>query len=269
MMAQMTGIDNGHFMGPSEGKVVLIADTQGMFCVNRKLLQEINSVGDITISCLPNHYPVQVGARLASERIVPLVTKRAQMEEAGRLCEENKLFHLYPYQEKKVGIIITGSEIYHKRIHDKFEPVLKNKLQKYPATILGVQICDDETEMIEAAAKDFLDRGADFLIFTGGMSVDPDDITPAAIKRIGAEIIRHGVPAQPGNMTLVAYLGDTAMVGVPGAAVSMPTTIFDVVLPQIFAGVKFTEDDLIHLGEGGLCQLCDGCHFPNCSFGRY
>jgi len=101
------------------------------------------------------------------------------------------------------------------------------------------------------------------------MSVDPDDITPTAVRRLGADIISHGVPSQPGNMTLVAYLGNTAILGIPGAAISLPTTVFDVLLPQIFTGDKLTKQDLIHLGDGGLCQLCEVCHFPNCTFGRY
>ena len=123
--------------------------------------------------------------------------------------------------------------------------------------------------MIVNSAKTYLEQGADFLIFTGGMSVDPDDLTPTAIRKLGADIVSHGVPSQPGNMTLVAYLGDVAVLGVPGAAISLPTTIFDVLLPQIFAGDKLTKKDLVNLGDGGLCQMCKACHFPNCTFGRY
>ena len=233
------------------------------------LLQKINSIGDITISTLPDHYPVEPGARLASMRIVPLVTKEEQILRAEQLCAEKKLLDLRPYQEKKLGVIITGSEIYSGRIRDKFEPVVRAKMKQYPAQILGVTICDDDLNMITSEAKKFLDRGADFLIFTGGMSVDPDDLTPTAIRTLGADIVTHGVPSQPGNMTLVAYLGETAILGVPGAAISLPTTIFDVLLPQIFAGDRITKADLIRLGDGGLCQLCKSCHFPNCTFGRY
>ena len=123
--------------------------------------------------------------------------------------------------------------------------------------------------MIVSAAQKFLDEGADFLIFSGGMSVDPDDLTPSAIRALGADIVTHGVPSQPGNMTLIAYLGDVAIMGVPGAAVVLPTTMFDVLVPQIFAGDKFTKEDLIRLGDGGLCQACKACHFPNCTFGSY
>ena len=134
---------------------------------------------------------------------------------------------------------------------------------------MGVTICDDHLDMIVNAAKAHLEKGADFLIFTGGMSVDPDDLTPTAIRRLGADIITHGVPAQPGNMTLVAYLGGIPVLGIPGAAISLPTTIFDVLLPQIFAGEKLTKAELINLADGGLCQMCPACHWPNCTFGRY
>lgn len=268
-MMEMTKLPNVSFQGPAEGKMVMLAEERGMFRVNTALQKTINSIGDITISSLPDHYPVEKGARLASMRIVPLVTKEEQIIKAENLCKEQRLFELYPYQDKKVGVIITGSEVYTGRIKDKFEPVIRAKLKSFPSEILGVTICDDDLDMIVAAGQKYLDQGADFLIFTGGMSVDPDDLTPTAIRRLGADIISHGVPAQPGNMTLVAYLGQVAILGVPGAAISLPTTMFDVFLPQIFAGIKFTKQDLVNLGDGGLCQLCKQCHWPNCTFGRY
>lgn len=268
-MAAMAPVPNTHYIGPSEGKVLLIAEERGMFRVNTELQKEINSIGDITIATLPDHYPVEAGARLASMRIVPLVTKEEQIIRAEELCKERKLLDLRPYRHLKIGVIITGSEVYHGRIKDKFEPVVRKKMEHYPSEIVGITICDDELDMIVDAAKAHLANGADFLIFTGGMSVDPDDLTPTAIRALGADIISHGVPSQPGNMTLVAYLGDVAILGVPGAAISMPTTIFDVLLPQIFTGDKLTKKDLINLGDGGLCQLCKNCHYPNCTFGRY
>lgn len=268
-LAAMASVEGAHYTEPSEGKVLLMADTRGMFRVDTALLQAINSIGDITISTLPDHYPVEAGARLASMRIVPLVTQEAQIIRAEELCRGEKLLDLKPYHPRKLGVVITGSEIYTGRIQDKFEPVVRAKMKQYPCEIVGVTICDDNLDMIVEAAKAHLAAGADFLVFTGGMSVDPDDLTPTAIRQLGAEIVTHGLPAQPGNMTLVAYLGDVPILGVPGAAISMPTTMFDVLLPQIFAGDRFTKRELVNLADGGLCQLCKSCHFPNCTFGRY
>jgi len=268
-MAAMAPVEGAHYTEPAEGKVLLLADQRGMFRVNRPLLEKINRIGDLTIATLPDHYPVEKGARLASMRIVPLVTQEEQMQQAEELCREEKLLDLLPYKHRNVGVIITGSEVYSGRIQDKFEPVVRAKMAQYPSEIVGVTVCDDDLEGIVSAARAHLEKGADLLIFTGGMSVDPDDLTPTAIRQLGAEIISHGVPAQPGNMTLVAYLGDIPVLGIPGAAIHMPTTIFDVLLPQIFAGEKLDKNDLTALGEGGLCQVCGACHWPNCSFGRY
>ncbi|MCF0120983.1 MAG: molybdopterin-binding protein, partial [Oscillospiraceae bacterium] len=264
-LAAMSAPENVSQKGPSEGKILFFAETDGLFRVDTALQREINSIGDITMACLPDHYPVKKGARLASMRIVPLVTKEEQIIAAEKLCEGKKLFDLRPYQHKKIGVVITGSEVYTGRIKDKFEPVVRAKMAEYPSELVGVTICDDDLDMIKSAAEQHLKNGADVLIFTGGMSVDPDDLTPTAIRSLGAEIISHGVPAQPGNMTLVAYLGDVAILGVPGAAISLPTTMFDVLLPQIFAGDKLTKQELVNLGDGGLCQLCDVCHWPNCT----
>ena len=268
-LAAMAPVEGAHYEGPAEGKMLLKADIRGQLRVDTDLLREVNAIGDITVCTLPDHYPVEPGARLASMRIVPLVTKESQIIEAERLCRDKKLLDLRPYRPRKAGVVITGSEVYSGRIKDKFEPVVRKKLANYPGEIIGVKLCDDDLDMIEAAAKGFLEAGADFLIFTGGMSVDPDDLTPTAIRQLGAEIVTHGVPSQPGNMTLVAYLGSCAILGVPGAAISLPTTMFDVLLPQIYTGDKLTKKELLKLGEGGLCQQCKVCHFPNCSFGRY
>jgi len=268
-MAAMEPVEGAHYTEPAEGKVLLISDQRGLFRVNRRLLNQINSIGDITICTLPDHYPVEIGARLASMRIVPLVTKAEQILEAERLCAEEKLLDLRPYRHKKIGVVITGSEVYHGRIRDRFGPVIRSKVEQYPCEIVGIRICDDDPEEIISAAKEHLRNGADFLIFTGGMSVDPDDLTPTAIRKLGAQIIAHGVPSQPGNMTLVAYLGDIPILGVPGAAIKLPTTVFDVLLPQIFAGDRISREELIALADGGLCQMCSECHWPNCTFGRY
>lgn len=268
-LSQMTTVDGAHYGSVSEGKIQLFADQDGMFRVDKALLAAVNRIGDITITTLPDHYPVKAGDRLASMRIVPLVTEERQIAEAEALCAGKQLYDLRPFKPLKVGIIITGSEIYHGRIKDKFERVARAKLAHYPAEILGVHVCDDELDMIVGAGRALLAEGAELLIFSGGMSVDPDDLTPSAIREMGAEIISYGVPSQPGNMTLVAYLDQAALLGVPGAAISRPTTIFDVLLPQIFCGDPLTKDNLIRLGEGGLCQMCDSCHFPNCTFGRY
>lgn len=268
-LSQMTTVDGAHYGSVSEGKIQLFADQDGMFRVDKALLAAVNRIGDITITTLPDHYPVKAGDRLASMRIVPLVTEERQIAEAEALCADKQLYDLRPFKPLKVGIIITGSEIYHGRIKDKFERVARAKLAHYPAEILGVHVCDDELDMIVGAGRALLAEGAELLIFSGGMSVDPDDLTPSAIREMGAEIISYGVPSQPGNMTLVAYLDQAALLGVPGAAISRPTTMFDVLLPQIFCGDPLTKDDLIRLGEGGLCQMCDSCHFPNCTFGRY
>lgn len=268
-LSQMTTVNGAHYGSISEGKVQLFADQDGMFRVDKALLAAVNRIGDITITTLPDHYPVKAGDRLASMRIVPLVTEERQIAEAEALCAGKQLYDLRPFKPLKVGIIITGSEIYHGRIKDKFERVARAKLAHYPAEILGVHVCDDELDMIVGAGRALLAEGAELLIFSGGMSVDPDDLTPSAIREMGAGIVSYGVPSQPGNMTLVAYLDQAALLGVPGAAISRPTTMFDVLLPQIFCGDPLTKDDLIRLGEGGLCQMCDNCHFPNCTFGRY
>jgi hypothetical protein len=267
--AAMAPVEGAHYTGPSEGKVTLIADRRGMFRADTALQKQLNSIPDVTVTSLPDHYPVEAGARLASMRIIPLVTREENIARAEALCAGKQLFRLLPYRPMRAAIIITGSEVYSGRIRDKFEAVARARLAKYPCEIVSAAICDDDMDMLRGAADSALAAGADLIVFHGGMSVDPDDLTPTAIRALGAEIISYGVPAQPGNMSLVAYLGGVTILGVPSSAISNRTSMFDVVLPQVFAGERFTKDDLTNLGNGGLCQQCETCTFPNCTFGKY
>ena len=225
---------------------------------------------DYTVACLPNHMKVTKGQKLCGLRIVPLVTKRQNVEEAVRLAKENfPLFSVLPYRPIKCGVVITGSEVYYGRIQDKFQPIMERKLAEFGADVLGYIKCPDELQMILDAISEFRTRGAGLILLTGGMSVDPDDLTPTAIRTTGAEIITQGVPMQPGNMLTMAYLGDTMLIGVPGASMHSKTTSLEVFLPRIFAGVKITKEEIPGYGEGGLCMGCAECRWPRCYFGSH
>ncbi|NLO47306.1 MAG: molybdopterin-binding protein [Clostridiales bacterium] len=261
--------DNIVFQGPSEGKMSLSAAIDGMFLVNREALRAINAVDDFTVACIPNHQKVKAGDQLAGARIVPLVTKRRNLEKALGIARENfPVFSVLPFKPLKCGIIITGSEVYYGRIEDRFEPVMKSKLAAYGADILGFVKCPDDLSVISGAIKDFMDKDADLIFLTGGMSVDPDDLTPTSIRESGAKVVTQGVPMQPGNMLMMAYLGKTMLLGVPGASMHFPITSLDTFLPRIFAGIEIKKEDIAGLGEGGLCMCCKVCHYPTCYFGR-
>ena len=271
-LAAMAPVAGAEYTGPSEGKMTLTAKVDGLFRVNRPLLDQINQIGEITITTLPDHYPVQAGMKLAGVRIIPLVCQETEIQEAERLTAQadRPLMELLPYREHlPMGIIVTGSEVYSGRIRDRFEPVIREKVGAFGADVLGCIFCDDDLTMLLSAIDKWKSRGAKIIIMTGGMSVDPDDLTPTAIRQSGAEVVTQGVPAQPGNMFTVAYLEDVAILGVPGAAIHAKTTMLDVALPQAFTGVPFTRQELRSLGAGGLCQGCRECRWPNCTFGRY
>jgi molybdenum cofactor synthesis domain-containing protein len=254
---------------PTEGKIQISAGTDGLFVINREALRKINGVDDYTVACLMNKTAVTKGQKLCGLRIVPLVTKRANVDRAVRLAEENyPVLSVLPYRPLCCGLIITGSEVYNGRIEDKFGPVMTKKLSALGASLLGSVKCPDDVDAIGEAIRDFKERGAELILLTGGMSVDPDDVTPAAIRLSGARLVTQGVPMQPGNMLTMAYLGDTMLIGVPGASMKMPTTSLDVFLPQIFAGLEIKAEEIAGYGEGGFCLGCETCRYPDCYFGH-
>ena len=253
---------------PSEGKILMYAAQRGLFRVHREALRRINSVGDFTIACLHDMTPVQQRTKLGGVRIVPLVTKRENVDAAVEIAKEGyPVFIVLPYNSLKCGVIITGSEVYYGRIEDKFEPIMRKKLGDFGAKVLGVVKCPDDLELILKAISGFKARGAQLIMLTGGMSVDPDDLTPTAIRECGARVVTQGIPMQPGNMLTIAYHGDTVLIGVPGASMHSPVTSLDVFLPRVFAGVEITPDDIPGLGEGGFCAGCAECTYPRCYFG--
>ena len=254
---------------PSEGKILMYAERPGLFRVNREALRGINSVGDYTIACLPDLTDVADGSKLGGIRIVPLVTKRANAASVVEIANAGQpVFTVMPYKNLKCGVVVTGTEIYHGRIADRFEPIMRSKLSRFGAEFLGAVKCPDDLDMILGAIADFESQGAELMLLTGGMSVDPDDITPSAIRACGARVVTQGVPMQPGNMLTIAYLGGAAVIGVPGASMHSPVTSLDVFLPRIFAGIEITPDDIPGKGEGGFCLNCKQCTYPVCYFGK-
>lgn len=266
------GICHNEHIKPSEvreGKIEAIATCDGLFKVDTERLIEINSINQVMIATRHTNLAVKAGEKLAGTRVIPLLIEKEVMEEVKRVAGHKPLLQILPFQHKKVGIVTTGSEVYKGRIQDAFGPVIRKKLEPFGAEVLGQRIVDDKIERITEAIEDFLAQGADMIICTGGMSVDPDDVTPSAIKAVGAEIISYGAPVLPGAMFLLGYYGeDIPVMGLPGCVMYAGATVFDLVLPRIMAGEKLSKKDLVKLGHGGLCTGCKPCVYPHCSFGK-
>ena len=250
-----------------EGKIDFFAGEEGILKVNREALFKLNSLGEISFATLPNNYPVKKNQKLGGTRVIPLVIEKSKMRRAEEVTGE-KILGVRPYLKQKVGIIITGSEVFHGRIEDKFSPVIRQKVEEYGSEVIGQIFSLDDRGMIRESAEKLLNLGAEILVFTGGMSVDPDDLTPSAIMDLGGELITYGSPVLPGSMFLLSYLGDTPLMGLPGCVMYAKRTIFDLILPRILTGERLTVEDIAVLGDGGLCQSCENCHYPNCSFGK-
>ena len=261
---------NAH-MKPSEvkeGKIEVRADTDGFFCVDVERLKKVNSLGEMMIATRHTHSPVKKGAVLAGTRIIPLMIAEEKMQKARQAAGAAPLLTLYPYAPKTVRIVTTGSEVYKGLIQDTFTPVLREKIAEYGAVEMGQVLLDDDPVAITAAITNFVQQGADLVLCSGGMSVDPDDKTPLAIKNAAASVVSYGVPVLPGAMFMLAYTASgIPVMGLPGCVMYAKRTVFDLVLPRIMANMPLDAGDLAALGHGGLCLGCEVCIFPNCAFG--
>ena len=259
-----------HASPVKEGKIELIADIDGLLKVDRRKLLAVNSLGEMMIASRHGDFPVRPGDKLAGTRVIPLVIEKSKMERAKEAAAGGPIFRVLPFRPKKVGIVTTGNEVFHGRIQDGFTPVILKKVAAFGAEIVGHELSDDDPEHITRCIHRVLEAGSELVICTGGMSVDPDDRTPAAIRASGARIVSYGAPVLPGAMFLLSYWGEKniPIIGVPGCAMYHHRTILDLVLPRLFADDEITKEDLDRLGEGGLCLNCEVCRFPDCSFGK-
>lgn len=261
--------ENIKFNRPVEGKVTLKSTVKGLFQVKSRLLLKLNAMKDITIACLPNHFRVYENQALAGVRIIPLTIRENKLKKLESLCQkEGTVFSVKAYKKQSVGIITTGNEVYQGLVKDEFVPLLQKKFACFGVDIKDQIVCPDNIETIKDAIIHFFRQGIDLIALTGGMSVDPDDITPKAIRKSGARIVVHGVPVQPGNMFMLAYSGKTTIIGIPAASLFYENTILDIVLPRIFVGDTLAKKDFIKMGEGGFCSTCATCQYPFCYFGR-
>ena len=259
------GIDFGEEI--KEGKIDFFAKEDGLLKVNEEELLKINSLGEMMVATIHNNTPVKKGEKLGGTRIIPLVIEEEKIKRAEDLIQ-NKIMEVKKIYPKKAYMITTGSEVYSGKIQDAFGPAVKRKLKEYNCELVRQVILPDDKERIKAAIKDALDDGAELVMCTGGMSVDPDDMAPTAIKETGADLVTYGSPVLPGAMLLVAYNGDVPILGLPGCVMYNKRTVFDLVLPRVLANEKVTFEDIAKLGHGGFCLDCKVCTFPHCSFGK-
>ena len=260
---------NMHATAPKEGKIELIADCDGLLTVDVDRLAQVNSVEQLMIATRHTFTPVKAGDKLAGTRVIPLVIEESRLAEAEKLCGKEPLLNVLPYRLKTAGLITTGNEVSKGRIKDTFTPVVVAKLKRFGIEVTHHCTPGDDMEAITRAVQDFHAAGVDMVLCTGGMSVDPDDRTPGAVKATGCEIVSYGAPVLPGAMFLLGYFSDgTPVMGLPGCVMYAATTIFDLMLPRIAAGIRVTKGDLVQLGHGGLCLGCDVCTWPNCGFGK-
>ncbi|MGR0482520.1 MAG: molybdopterin-binding protein [Candidatus Electronema sp. V4] len=252
-----------------EGKVSIKAAHDGLLKIDKEALLRFNLLGEVMCATLHDNTPVKKGEQVAALRLIPLVGERTLVERAAAVAAEGaKLVRVLPLAQVKAGLVITGSEVFYGGIEDKFEAVLRGKLSALGSEVVRVGFAPDDAALIAAEIRLCLEAGAELVITSGGMSVDPDDVTRAGIREAGAEDIVYGTPVLPGAMFLCGRIGQAAVLGLPACGMFHKITVFDLVLPRILAGERLCREDFAAMGHGGLCRNCAICHYPVCNFGK-
>ena len=252
-----------------EGKIALIAEHDGLLKVNKRALLDFNMLGEVMCSTLHNNTPVKKGEVVAGTRLIPLIAERRLIESAVSLTRvPGSIISVTQLSKKKIGLVITGSEVFYGRIEDRFEEVLRAKADDYGSIIHQVHKAPDDKNLIAKKIIECIDAGCDLIITSGGMSVDPDDVTREAIIEAGATTSVYGTPVLPGAMFLSGTIGDVSVLGLPACGMFHKITVFDLVFPRILIGESIGRKELAELGHGGLCRNCKVCQYPICNFGK-
>jgi molybdenum cofactor synthesis domain-containing protein len=254
---------------PREGKIGLHAARDGLLQVDTAALAAFNLVEEVMCATLHSHTLVAKGALVAATRALPLVMKRAPVERAAAIATRHGgVVAVRPLRRARAGLVITGDEVFHGLIQDRFAPVLTGKIEALGSEVTAVAFAPDEEARIAAAIRGHLEAGCDLILLSGGLSVDPDDVTRKAVAEAGAREAHYGAAALPGAMFLVAYIDDVPLLGVPACGLHHRVTVLDLVLPRILAGERIGKKELAFLGHGGLCRDCPECTHPHCPFGK-
>lgn len=254
---------------PSEGKITLRSAYKGIAKINVEAVNKINDIEMVILATIHNNSLVEKDQKIAGTRIIPLTTDKHRIEKVEKICSQiDEVISIKRIHNMKVGIVVTGTEVYEGRIKDKFGPVLKKKIDTYGGELVGIEYSPDDQESIEDLLKKFIEKGVDIILTTGGMSVDPDDVTPTAIRNVSDRVVTYGAPVLPGAMLMLTYAKDTAIMGIPACGMYHKATIFDLIYPRLLCKDTITRKDITLLGHGGLCLGCEICHYPRCSFGK-
>jgi formylmethanofuran dehydrogenase subunit E len=264
----MAGKGVGCTENPREGKAELFAECDGMAVVNKALLEIFNALPGV--SCVSRHgfTRVKKGDKLGAARAIPLFLPKDIFARSMAVLQAGPLFEVLPLRKANVGILVTGTEVFRGLVEDRFIPIISKKLEPYDCPVVAARIVPDDREVIAAEVKQMIEAGADLLITTAGLSVDPDDVTRQGLMDAGATDLLYGIPILPGNMTLIARIGNVQVIGVPACALYHNITSFDVMLPRLLAGVPIDRKAVAAMGHGGLCLSCNPCMFPNCALAK-
>jgi len=257
------------FTGVSEGRVNLVAASGGLLKVNVEGLLRVNEIEDVAFGTLHSNQVVPADAPVAGTRVIPLVVEEQTVQRVEGVCRQHyPVIQVKALRSWKVGMVTTGSEVYHGRIADKFGPVIRQKFMDLGSEVIEQILVSDDRAMTVAAIRDLIARGAEMVVATGGMSVDPDDRTPESIRAAGGEVVVYGTPVFPGAMFMLAHIGHVPILGLPGCVMYARTTVFDLIVPRLLAGETVERAEIIALGHGGFCAACPDCHYPRCGFGK-
>lgn len=252
----------------SEGRVNFEA-VPGLLHVNVEALRRINSIEEVVLATMHDGQQITTPRAVAGTRVVPLVIDEWKISRVEAICAEYPyVVGVLPFKRHNVGLVTTGSEVFHGRIKDGFGPVIRRKFEQLGSVVMGQKLTSDDPNMTRDAILAFVAEGADMVVVTGGMSVDPDDQTPTAIRSTGARVVTYGSPTFPGVMFMAANLGNVPILGLPGCVMYYRASVFDLVVPRLLAGVEITREDIVAMGHGGFCATCDVCRYPVCPFGK-
>ncbi len=234
---------------PAHGRVNLAATADGLVIVDRAMVDALNAVDEaVTLATERPFARVGRGDFVATIKIIPFAAPKASVVRCADIARAAPL-RLAPFGRKRVRLLQTVLPGTPAKLLDKTATVTRARVEALGlAAWSEARVPHDAVALVAALAEP-----ADIVLIAGASAIaDRRDVIPAAIVAAGGEVVRLGMPVEPGNLICVGRIGGMPVIGLPGCARSPKRNGFDWVLERLHAGIDVAAGDIAAMGVGGL-----------------
>lgn len=245
---------------PVQGRVNIRSAVRGLLTIDTEALLALNTVPEIGVFTHYDGMAVNADTLIAGVKIAPVAMSQATLD-AALMALPRPMLDVVPFRSLKVTCVV--SEDLQGRIRDRFEGTLLQKMEWYGADLRPIVWVGEDSAEVTAALEEAIPH-SDLVLTAGSHMMDPLDAILCALQAIDAPLVRLGAPAHPGSMVWLARhaASGTPVLSLASCSMFSRSTVADLLMPYLFAGIEVTNELIARLGHGGLLDRGMDWRFP-------